>query len=49
MVLLTPPENRFAGTPPGPLKMVLAGLLFVVILGFIWLKHRIVCREGRAC
>jgi hypothetical protein len=48
MVLSPPAENRLAGTPPGPLTMVLAGLLFVVILGVIWLQHRMVCGVGRA-
>lgn len=47
LVLSTPAQNRLAGTPPGPLKMVLAGLLFVVILGVIWLQDRMMCREGR--
>jgi hypothetical protein len=30
----TPPENRFSGTPPGPLKLFLGGVVFLLVLLF---------------
>jgi len=30
----TPPENRFSGTPPGPLKLFLGGVVFLAVLLF---------------
>jgi hypothetical protein len=28
----TPPENRFSGTPPGPVKLFFGGVAFLLVL-----------------
>lgn len=47
MVLLsTSGDNHLAGAAPGPVKMVLAGLLFVVLLCGILLQSKLQARNS---
>jgi hypothetical protein len=45
MVLPGLGKSQLVGEPPGPLRMVLAGLLMVVILGVILLQSKFKSRN----